>query len=140
VAGKNMTPEAGFGKRSESGRRFAAGSAERKRLGIVLFNNGDDAMATSTHALRSNTLQDAFDIPSAPVAARTAQVRKLPKETARRAAQPNYIPRPSLLNRLFAALVLMRQRQAEQEIARYLATTGGKLTDGIEREILRRLG
>jgi hypothetical protein len=105
-------------------------------------------MATSANAVRSNTLNDAFDVPSAPVTARTSQTvgtsaRKLPNETARRAAktgaEANYIPRPGLLNRLFAAMVLMRQRRAEQEIARYLATAGGKLTDGIEREILRRM-
>ena len=32
-----------------------------------------------------------------------------------------------------------RQRQADIEIARYLAMTGGKLTDSAEREIARRM-
>jgi len=99
-------------------------------------------MATSANALRSNALHDAFEIPSAPVAARTAQARKAPAGAARTAsrAPANYIPRPGLLNRLFAAVVLMRQRQADREIASYLAGTGGKFTDSIEREIQRRIG
>ena len=44
----------------------------------------------------------------------------------------------SLMRRLFDAMVHARQIQAEREIARYLELTGGKLTDGIEREIERR--
>jgi hypothetical protein len=48
-------------------------------------------------------------------------------------------PRQSLLNRLFAALIMARQRQAERDVARYIATTGGKFTDAVEREIARRL-
>jgi hypothetical protein len=61
-------------------------------------------------------------------------------QPARPHAPRNYIPRrPSLLNRLFAMLVIMRQRQAEREVARFLAGTGGKFTDSVEREILRRL-
>jgi hypothetical protein len=38
-----------------------------------------------------------------------------------------------------ARIMIARQRHAEAEIARYLATTGGKFTDGVEREILQRL-
>jgi hypothetical protein len=102
---------------------------------VVLFNNGDDTMATSANALNSraftsNTLYDAFNTP-----ARAQQAGNFAQRASR-----NYIPqRPSLLNRLFAAMVIMRQRQAERAIANYLATTGGKLTDSIEREIQRRL-
>jgi len=37
------------------------------------------------------------------------------------------------------ALAVSRQKQADREIARYLARTGGKFTDESEREIERRL-
>lgn len=47
-------------------------------------------------------------------------------------------PRRRLLRRLMAALLTARQRQADAEIARYLAATGWKLTDAVEREIERR--
>lgn len=47
--------------------------------------------------------------------------------------------RPGFFARALAAMKLARQRQAEREIARYLALTGGKLTDETEREIQRRL-
>ena len=45
---------------------------------------------------------------------------------------------PSWLSRLFAAMTAARMRQAEREVARYLADTGGKFTDEAEREIERR--
>jgi hypothetical protein len=48
-------------------------------------------------------------------------------------------PRPSLLRRLVDALIETRQRQAEREVARFLESTGGKLTDTVEREIEKRL-
>jgi hypothetical protein len=47
-------------------------------------------------------------------------------------------PRPGLLARFFRALHDARLRQAEREVAAYLAATGGKLTDSTEREIERR--
>ena len=40
---------------------------------------------------------------------------------------------------MFDAIWSARQRQADAEIARYLAMSGGKLTDSTEREIARRL-
>ena len=40
--------------------------------------------------------------------------------------------------RLFDAMIELRQRQAEHEIALYLQRTGGKFTDEVEREIGRR--
>ena len=40
--------------------------------------------------------------------------------------------------RLLAAMMASRQRQADREIARYLAGTGGRFTDETEREIERR--
>jgi hypothetical protein len=45
--------------------------------------------------------------------------------------------RPGLFARFFRALHDARLRQAEREIALYLDRTGGKLTDGTEREIER---
>ena len=39
---------------------------------------------------------------------------------------------------LLAAMMESRRRQADREIARYLAGTGGKFTDEVEREIERR--
>ena len=39
---------------------------------------------------------------------------------------------------LLAAMMVSRQRDAEREIARYLAGSGGKFTDETEREIERR--
>ena len=46
--------------------------------------------------------------------------------------------RKPLLTRLYNAIVESRQRRAEREIARFLATRG-PLTDEVEREITRRL-
>ena len=43
--------------------------------------------------------------------------------------------RPGLLRRLLDTLVTSRLQQTEHEIARYLESTGGKLTDTVEREI-----
>jgi hypothetical protein len=43
-----------------------------------------------------------------------------------------------VLRRLLDAMTASRTRQAEREIARYLAHTGGKFTDESEREIERR--
>jgi hypothetical protein len=46
---------------------------------------------------------------------------------------------PDLLKRLLDALVTSQLQQTEREIARYLESTGGKLTDTVEREIEERL-
>jgi hypothetical protein len=45
---------------------------------------------------------------------------------------------PGLFALLFAAMAESRQRQADREIARFLAGSGGKFTDETEREIERR--
>jgi hypothetical protein len=45
---------------------------------------------------------------------------------------------PGLIRRLIAAMQAARLRQAESEIAHFLAGNGGKLTDEAEREIERR--
>lgn len=47
-------------------------------------------------------------------------------------------PRRSFIARVLAAMMEARQRQAEREIAQYLAMTGGKLTDDVERTIEAR--
>jgi hypothetical protein len=44
-----------------------------------------------------------------------------------------------LLRHLLDALVTSRLQQTEHEISRYLKSTGGKLTDTVEREIEERL-
>jgi hypothetical protein len=43
------------------------------------------------------------------------------------------------VRRLLDALVVWQLRQTEHEITRYLESTGGKLTDAVEREIAERL-
>jgi len=47
--------------------------------------------------------------------------------------------RKPLWRRLFDGLVESQQRRADREIARYLASHGGLLTDDMEREIMRRV-
>jgi hypothetical protein len=45
----------------------------------------------------------------------------------------------SVWRRFITALMDSRQRQADREIARFLASSGGKFTDETEREIERRI-
>jgi hypothetical protein len=47
-------------------------------------------------------------------------------------------PRRTFFTRVLDAMMASRMRQAEREIAHYLADTGGKFTDESEREIERR--
>lgn len=54
-----------------------------------------------------------------------------------RTAEP--APRPGLLARLFNAVFENRQQRAEREIEAYLARTGHRFTDSIEREINNHL-
>ena len=53
---------------------------------------------------------------------------------------PKIAPRAkrSFFLRLLDAIEQANMRRAEREIARYLGTTGGKITDDVEREIERR--
>jgi hypothetical protein len=44
-----------------------------------------------------------------------------------------------VLRRIFDAIFESRQKQADRDIARYLARSGGRFTDDIEREITQRL-
>jgi hypothetical protein len=46
--------------------------------------------------------------------------------------------KPHFIRRLYAAIIESRQRRAEREIAHYLARSGLKFTDSVEREIERR--
>jgi hypothetical protein len=47
-------------------------------------------------------------------------------------------PRAGWLRRLFDSLVAWQLKQTEHEITRYFESTGGKLTDTVEREIEER--
>ena len=48
-------------------------------------------------------------------------------------------PRKSIWRRFFDGIVLAQERRADREIARFLASHGGLLTDDMEREIMRRV-
>ncbi len=47
--------------------------------------------------------------------------------------------RPGFWRRVFERMVAAQQRRAEREIAAYLGSRGGLLTDDMEREISERL-
>lgn len=47
-------------------------------------------------------------------------------------------PKQSIWHKLMKSFVAARQQKAEREIAHYIATHGGVLTDSLEREIGRR--
>jgi hypothetical protein len=44
-----------------------------------------------------------------------------------------------VLRRIYDAVMRSRQRHADQEIAAFLARSGGRLTDDLERELMRRI-
>jgi hypothetical protein len=46
--------------------------------------------------------------------------------------------KPKLARRLYAAIIESRQRRAEREVADYLARSGLKFTDAVERDVERR--
>jgi hypothetical protein len=56
----------------------------------------------------------------------------------RRAPQAKSVLQPGLLRRLFDAVFVSRERQAERDVALYLARTG-RLTDSVEREMSERI-
>ena len=58
----------------------------------------------------------------------------LPADRAGRATR-----RRGLLRRIYDAVIVSRERQAEREIAAYLESTGGRFTDSIERRLTDRL-
>jgi hypothetical protein len=47
--------------------------------------------------------------------------------------------RTGFLRRIFDAINASRQRHADLEIGRFIAKSGGRLTDDIERRLMRRL-
>ena len=53
-------------------------------------------------------------------------------------AAPKTAAQPGFFSRMYQVMTAARLRQAEREVARYLADTGGKFTDEAEREIERR--
>lgn len=44
-----------------------------------------------------------------------------------------------LLGRVYDAIQASRQRHADQDIAAYIARSGGHLTDSVEREMMERM-
>jgi hypothetical protein len=44
-----------------------------------------------------------------------------------------------VLQRIFDAIFASRQKQVDRDIARFLARSGGRLTDDMEREMTQRL-
>ena len=47
--------------------------------------------------------------------------------------------KPGIVRRIFNAFMESRQREADRQIARFLARSGGALTDDLEREITGRV-
>jgi hypothetical protein len=45
--------------------------------------------------------------------------------------------KPGILRRIFGAIFETRQEQIEREIARFVARSGGRITDDIERKIMQ---
>jgi hypothetical protein len=52
---------------------------------------------------------------------------------------PHAAKRAGILRRLYEAAMRSRQRHAEQDIARLLTRSGGRLTDDIERRMTEQL-
>ena len=44
-----------------------------------------------------------------------------------------------IMRRIFDAIIESRQKQVDRSIARFLAQSGGRLTDDMEREMMERL-
>ena len=55
------------------------------------------------------------------------------------ASSSNGDHKPGLLRRIVRAMVESRQRQTDREIARFLARSGGRLTDDMERRLTQYL-
>jgi hypothetical protein len=47
--------------------------------------------------------------------------------------------KPGILRRIVDAVRDSRQRQADREIAAFIARSGGRLTDDLERRMMRRI-
>ena len=46
--------------------------------------------------------------------------------------------KPGILRRIFGVIFETRQEQIEREVARFVARSGGRITDDIERQIMQR--
>ena len=46
--------------------------------------------------------------------------------------------KPGIMRRIFGAVFETRQEQIEREVTRFVARSGGRITDDIEREIMQR--
>lgn len=57
----------------------------------------------------------------------------------KRAREHGAADKAGLLRRVFEAVFESHQRQADKAIARFIANAGGRLTDDIERRMMRRL-
>lgn len=55
------------------------------------------------------------------------------------ARTPSDVPAPGLLRRLYQSFRAARQREADREIAAFIARSGGRFTDSVERELFDRI-
>ena len=53
-------------------------------------------------------------------------------------SSPTRAAKRGIWRRVLDAIIVSRQRQADFEIARFLESRGGRITDDVEREIERR--
>ena len=51
----------------------------------------------------------------------------------------NPAPKPGLMRRLFDTLFEAREKRAQRAVDEYIAQSGGRLTDSLEREIGERI-
>jgi len=65
----------------------------------------------------------------------------LPSVRGRRRIAASNLPvsKPGILRRIVQAMFEWRQAQADREIARFLARSGGRLTDDMERRLTEHL-
>ncbi len=59
----------------------------------------------------------------------------LNKDSAKSSPDANKL---GILRRIFGAIFETRQEQMEREVARFVARSGGRITDDIERKIMQR--
>lgn len=59
------------------------------------------------------------------------------RDTASAKSSPD-ANKPGILRRIFGAIFETRQEQIEREVARFVARSGGRITDDIERRIMQR--
>lgn len=77
-----------------------------------------------TYAPRPHEFVPLFEAPAA-----------LGRQVGRQVGGQVAAPRRGLLRRIFGGVFETREAQAERKAAEYIARTGGRLTDEIEREI-----